>query len=127
MPYKPLYQVVNGWPVLDIGRLRHQITVQQFGAASPPAYTASGPNMAWTTFTTAMASIEIVRGTDVIKGGQTTTQLFLTVGMWWQPGILPNMRVVSDNGSTYVIQSIENILELDVVLVINCIALGANE
>jgi len=47
--------------------------------------------------------------------------------MWYLPGIQPNMTVLSDNGSIYVIQSIENIRELNVVLILNCIGLGANQ
>lgn len=120
-------QIENGWPTIDIGRMRHQVTILAPGPASPPAFDAAGPVVTFQPFATAMAAIETVRGTDVIRGGQTATQLFLTVGMWWQAGIAANQQVQSDNGSTYVIQSVENILELDVVLVLNCVALGSNQ
>ena len=127
MPAQPFVTITNNWPSIDIGRMRHAITIQQMGTSSPPVYDASGPSLTASTFTTAMAAIETVRGTDVIRSGQATTQLFLTVGMWYQPGILPNMTVLSDNGSRYVIQSVENILEMNVVLILNCLALGSNE
>jgi hypothetical protein len=39
------------------------------------------------------------------------------------PGILASMRVVG-NGKTYVIQSVENIQERNIVLVLNCLLLG---
>jgi hypothetical protein len=126
MPSTPVVTVSNGWPSLNVGALRHSITVQIQGLGSPITYDAAGPKLAWNPFTTAMASVVPVRGTDVIKAGQVTTQLFVTVTMWWQPGILPNMQVLNDNGSTYVIQSVENILEMDVVLVLNCLGLAAN-
>ena len=60
------------------------------------------------------------------KAGQVTTQLFLTISIWYQAGILADMQVQAMNG-LYVIQSVENISELDVVLVLNCIALSQNE
>jgi|SRR5581483_4010077 len=120
------YKIVNGRPTIEIGALRHEVSIQKNGPASPPVFDAGGPVLGWNTFATALAAIEAVRGTDVIKSGQTTTQLFLTVTMWWQPGILPDMRVASDNGSLYVIQSVENVLEMDVVLVLNCLGLSKN-
>ena len=116
-------KVVNGWPSIDIGRMRHEVRIQSEIASGTDA---SGATTEWKDFTTARIAIEAVRGSDVIKSGQTTTQLFLTVAMWFQEGILPNMRIVHDNGSTYLIQSIENVLEMSVVLVLNCIGIGVN-
>jgi head-tail adaptor len=121
-------QVVDGVPVVNVGALRHMVTIQQQGPSSPPVIDAGGQLLSWNEFATAQAAIEAVRGTDVIRGGQTTTQLFLSVTMWFVPGILPNMRLVRYNGTTtYLIQSVENVLEMDVALVLNCIALGVNE
>lgn len=127
MPQPSFVKIVGGFPVIDIGSLRHAITIQSQGPASPPAYNESGQIVQWNAFTTAIAAIDTIRGTDVIRSGQVTTQLFLTVATWWQPGILPNMRVLNDNGGTYLIQSVENILEINSVLILNCIGLGANE
>jgi len=127
MPWPSFVQIRDGWPSIDIGRMRHPITIFAQGPANPVTYDAAGPLMSPTVFAKALAAIEAVRGTDVIKSGQDTTQLFLTVGMWFQPGILPNMQVQSDNGSTYVIQSVENVLEMNVVLLLNCLGLGLNQ
>lgn len=88
---------------------------------------AAGPKLTYSTVTEERAAIEILRGTEVIKGGQDTTQLFLTVGLYFVEGLLPNMRVMRHNGTTYLIQSIENVLEMDMVLLLNCIGIGANE
>jgi len=120
----PFVQVRNNYPVIDVGRMIHTITVQQ---QTVNGFDVGGQTTQWTDFVTAQAVIEPVRGTDVIKSGQTTAQLFLTVGMWYQAGIEPNMRVVTDNGATYLIQSIENVLERNVVLLLNCIGIGDNE
>ena len=116
----------DGFPQLDIGACRHVISIMVQSPFSPPEFDLAGQKFQWTKFTTAIAAIDQVRGTDVIRSGQTTTQLYLTVAMQFQPGILPSMRI--DNaGNTYIIQSVENVLEMSQVLVLNCLALGSNE
>jgi head-tail adaptor len=110
------------WPTLDSGDLRHQITI----LAPVPATDISGSTVAMVPLVTCYAKIEPVRGLDVIKAGQETTQLYLTVSIWWQAGILPNMQVRALNG-LYLIQSIENPLELNVVLKLSCLAIGKNQ
>ena len=109
------------WPTLDSGEMRHQITI----LAQVPATDVSGGTVAMAPFVTCYAKIEPVRGIDVIKSGQETTQLFLIISIWWQAGILANMQVQALNG-LYLIQSVENVLELDVVLKLNCLAIGKN-
>lgn len=121
-----LVDVSSGWPTIDPGKMRHVITIQRSGETSPPTYDEAGVVFPWSDFTTAMAAIETVHGADVIKDGQTTTQLALTVAIWYQPGIVGGMRVIGDNGSTYVVRSVENILEMNIALVLNCLALGLN-
>ena len=117
-------------PSLDVGALRHAITIQSLGstpAAPADAFSGSAVSGTWATFTTAMAAIDAIRGADVVKGGQTTAQLYLSVALWYQPGIAAGMRVVNDvNQATYLVQSVDNVLEMDVVLVLNCIGLGVN-
>ena len=111
------------WPSIDPGRLRHVIDIQQQQQGSD----ASGTNVSWALFTRARAAIDPVRGIDVIRSGQDTTHLFVTITMFWQGGILPNMRIVADTGSVFVVQSIENLQELNVVLQLNCLGLGNNQ
>jgi SPP1 family predicted phage head-tail adaptor len=110
------------WPSIDPGKLAHQITILQQTRSSD----VSGTVAVWTPLLTTYAAIEPVRGTDIIRSGQATTQLFLTVTIRWQPSIQPNMRVQSNSG-TYVIQSIENPGERNILLILNCLGLGANE
>lgn len=117
------------WPTLDAGTLRHPIKIwgtevagDVSGTTLEPFLITAGPPAPPT-----MASIEPVKGTDVLRSGQETTQLFLTIKMWFQPGILPNMQVETESGSHYLIQSIENLSEMNVVLVLNCLGLGANQ
>lgn len=120
---------MTGWPTLDPGTLRHPIKIWKMsslggdvsGTTVDPSLVTAAPPAAPT-----MASIEPVRGTDVIRSGQATTQIFLTVKMWFQPGITPDMQVETESGSRFLIQSIENLLEMNLILVLNCIALGSN-
>ena len=109
------------WPTLDSGEMRHQITI----LGQVPSLDVSGGTVAMVPLLTCYAKIEPVRGLDVIKSGQETTQLFLIISIWWQAGILANMQVQALNG-LYLIQSVENLLELDVVLKLNCLAIGKN-
>ncbi len=120
-----LVQIRNNFPVIDVGRMRHTVTIQQQAVSG---FDAGGQTVAWSDFLTdVQAAIEPVRGTDVIRAGQTTAQLFLTIGIWFQAGILPNMRVVNvSNGSMYLIQNVENVMEQDVVLLLTCIGIGSN-
>lgn len=114
----------NGWPTIDVGALRHFVTI----LASSPSQTfdAAGPVSTYQPFTTGWAAIDAVRGLDVIRSGQTTAELYLEICMWFQPGITPAMRIQHSNGSIYIVQSIENVLEMDTVLVFNCVGLNAN-
>jgi SPP1 family predicted phage head-tail adaptor len=113
---------MDNWPTIDPGDLRNQISILQ----QTPSSDASGSTVTWGPFVTAWAKIDPVRGTDVLKSGQVTTQEFLVITMWYQPGILADMQVQAPNG-LYVIQSVENLLEMDIVLRLNCLALGKND
>lgn len=106
------------WPTFDPGRMVHQIEIQK----PAPGFDESGATIIWKTFITAYAAIEPIRGTDVVRGGQVTTQLYTTVTMVYQTGINASFRIRSFKGN-FVIQSVENPLERDVLLVLNCVEL----
>lgn len=130
MAWPPFVQIVNGfYPKIYLGALRHPISIQRQGPTSPPQFDSSGMALSdWSDFITSAAAIQALRGTDVIRAGQDTTQLYVEVGLVFEPGVLANMRVLNlDNGSVYLIQSVENVLEMNEVLVLNCIALGSNQ
>ena len=86
---------------------------------------ASGAVMTYSTLLSDWAEVEFVKGIDQIRGGQTTTQTFLTVKMNYRAGVLSNMRVQLGT-DVFVIQSIENVKRMNAKLILNCIALGAN-
>jgi len=108
--------------MIDPGAMVHIVTIFE----SVTVEDASGTVSQWRPVLKAWAQIDPVRGSEVIKAGQDTTQLFLTVKIYWQQNIRANMRVDSLNGS-YLIQSIENLGERNVVLVLNCLALGLSQ
>ena len=125
-------KIVNGFPVISIGDLRHQVQVQQQTVSG--AYDASGvADSTWTTIATCMAAIGtsgqgLKTPTDVQHGGQAVSQLFTEVALYFCecPTLTPNMRVITDTGSVYLIQAAENVMELSYVWVLSCIGLGAN-
>ena len=120
-----LYEIgCGGIPSINIGALRHSITIQAQAPKSPPEFGVAGEVTAWTDFATATAAIQAIRGLDAIRGGMAITQLYMTIALWWIPGVEPNMRV-KFNDSMFVIQSVDNILMMDTVLVLNCVALGS--
>jgi SPP1 family predicted phage head-tail adaptor len=111
------------WPQIDPGKMVHRITL----LAEQEVIDISGTTTQYVPFLTTWAAIEPVRGVDVIRGGQQTTTLFLQVIIRWQTGILPDQHIETDNGSTYIIQSIENPGERDIILKLNCVALSHNQ
>ena len=120
------YEVVGGFPQIDIGALIHQVTIVKRGPATPPNYDQAGPLTNFTTVTTAMAALNISGGADAVKGGLTIEELMIDVTMYYQSGITPDMQVQSDNGSQYIIKSVENVLERNIVLVLHCLGLRQN-
>jgi head-tail adaptor len=110
---------VMEWPAFDPGRMVHKIDLQKPGQD----WDDSGAVIVYKTFLTTWAAIEPIRGIDVVRGGQITTQAYTTVTMLYQPGINASHRVSCAKGQ-FVIQSVENPLERDVLLVLNCVELG---
>jgi head-tail adaptor len=112
---------VPAWPTLDPGEMIHRIRILQETTVED----ISGTAPAWVPFLDTWAKIDPVRGTDLLKSGQDTAQLFLTVKIRWQTGVLSNMQLLTLNG-TYIIQTVENPGERNVILILNCLALGLN-
>jgi SPP1 family predicted phage head-tail adaptor len=112
------------WPAVDPGNMRSRIAILRRTAATTDiSGTVEGT---WETFLTTWARVEPQSGTEVVKDGQTTARLQILVTIMWQPGITPDMRVQTNNG-TYLIQAIANPEELDYRLNLICLALGENE
>ena len=112
------------WPKANPGAMSHRIQLQ---LQSTEADVFGQQRQVWSTVLTTWASIEPVSGTNVIQSGQETNQLFLTITIFWQRGVRADMRVLTEDGETYIIQSIEDLKRLHSVLVLNCLQLRAEE
>lgn len=123
----PVVQLVDGFPVLDTGRCRHPVTIWQQGPSSPPQYDAAGPVLSWQPVTTAMAAIEKMRATEMVKAGQDVSRVFAELTFWYQDGIDGSMHVTDEYGMTYLIQAVDDVEQMHVVLRLSCIQLGANQ
>jgi len=110
------------WPSINPGELRHLVTINQQQATTD----ASGNEVIMVELYSGVpAKCVVVKGLDVLKAGQVTTQTFLTVTIWFQPGILANMQLTRKGDTvTYLIQSIDNLELMNIVLVLNCLAIG---
>ena len=116
------FGAASAFPSLQPGDLRHWITFMVQTVTDGQ----SGKVISWVPSSQgAWTKIEAVRGTDVIRSGQDVTQLFLTVSMWFQDGVKASMHILAPSGAEYVVNSVENVLEMDHILVLNCVALGA--
>ncbi len=113
----------TAWPQIDPGKMVHQVTI----LSQQPVSDISGTSIQWVPFVVTWAEIVPVRGIDVVRSGQDTTKLFLTIRIRWQTGILPKMRLQTVSGDNYIIQAIENPGERNIILVLTCLGLGANE
>ena len=110
----------RGSPKVDPGDLIHQVAILHPVASSD----LSGSTETMEPLLTTFAKIDVVRGIEVIRSGQTTTQLFVTITIWFDARVLASMQVQGVDGR-YVIQSIEDPQMGNVLMVLNCV--GINE
>ncbi len=111
------------WPEVNPGEMNTQITILQPSVDTDVSGVISS---GWAPFVITYAKVTWIRGTDTVKSGQDTAQIFGVITMVYQPGITTQQRVQTRNG-TYIIQSIVNPDELDVRLDLLVLGLGANQ
>lgn len=121
------YRAPNSWLGINPGLLRHTVTIQQQTVGSPPTFDDAGPVLTWAIFATRKAHIETLRASDAIKAGQDVSKLWTFVTIRYLAGLTPAMRLIAPNGSTYVIQGIENVNERNLLMRLSCLALGENQ
>ena len=107
------------WPSLNPGELRHRVTV----LAETPVVNATGTDTVLSPVISAWAKIEPMKGTDVVRAGQTITQLPVIVSMYYDARVQPSMQLQALNGR-YAIQAIRNVLELNAVMELTCLAIA---
>jgi SPP1 family predicted phage head-tail adaptor len=110
------------WPTLNSGDLRHRVTV----LAETVTTTAAGTDTVLSPVICAWAKIEPMKGTDVIRSGQNVTELPVVVSMYYDARVQPQMQLQALNGR-YAIQAIRNVLELNVVMELTCLAIAGAE
>jgi head-tail adaptor len=114
----------NPWPSIDPGQFRHLITfleqdLVQDGSGVSPQWNPAEQSPVW-------MKVEYMRGTDKFKAGQNVAQALVTLTGYWRPWFSTDMRVQLRNGSQFIIQSIENVLEMNTFAVLTCVGLGSN-
>ena len=110
------------WPTLNSGDLRHRVTVLEETVTA----NAAGTDTVLSPVISAWARIEPMKGTDTIRSGQNITQLPVIVSMYYDARVQSRMQIQTLNG-LYVIQSIRNVLELNAVMELTCLAIAGAE
>lgn len=113
------------FPSIDPGQFRHQITLLEQVAGND----SSGVNVAYVADSqpvNAWAKIEYLRGDALLKAGQDVSQVRLKVTMWYRAEFTANKRIQGPTGNQYVIEAVENVLEMNTYMVLMCLGVGAN-
>lgn len=110
---------------INPGQLRWQITLLQpttalgnsgmettFAAANPPV--------------TARAKIETIRGEEAVRNGLDGTLTYLRVIIRYNSAFTEQGRIRQNNGNQYIIQHVENVIEMDAYMTLLCLGVGAN-
>ncbi len=114
------------FPWTDPGERKHlitflvQTTVSDASGAGISYVAGNPPDTTW-------AKLKAIKAADVIKGGSDVSQVRLIVNIRYSPGRVPKMRFQLFNGNIYVIEAIENVLEMNRELDMTCLGIGSNE
>ena len=115
------------------GDLKHPITIQALGPASPPTFGPSGgPQQVYTDFLIDIrAQIQPARAVQVVKGGQIVNEMIIPISVRYDPRILANMRVkfkkqIAGAIYYYLITGIPDADERGVLIEMETVALGVN-
>lgn len=121
IPQRP---TTSAWPQIDPGKMIHRVWIlHKVESDDISGVVVSYPVL----YGPLWAEIQTISGREQIQSGQTTTQSIRLVKIYFQPGIFNNMRVQTDTGSTYYIQSIDNPDERNIVLILTCMGLDENQ
>lgn len=113
------------YPTIDPGEFRHlvtfldQVTVIDASGVGTDYSPADPPLQAY-------VKIEPMRAIDVMRAGETASQVYMEITGWYMPEVTPSQRILAPGGSQYVIQSIRNILGMNSFMVMTCVGIGAN-
>ena len=89
------------------GAMRHKITIQQWGADSPPVNAAGEPSGTWSTHSIKWAEASMNLSREITEIGIQAVQRG-TFKIWYDDTITHNMRIIYDS-VTYEIEGISEI------------------
>jgi SPP1 family predicted phage head-tail adaptor len=109
------------WPSINPGLLRHQIQIEAQTAATDGAGQRQD---VWTTMFGAYAAIDTLSLREMYQSGQDTSQVTHRVTLrWTNDPIVPGMQVMF-GARRFRIQSVDNVLELNVLVKLLCLELN---
>ncbi len=93
---------------MEAGKLRHRVTIQQLVAGSPQQLPNGEPDVTWTDYLTMWASVEPLRGRELMLAQQMQSEVDVRIRLRYRGGITADMRVTF-GGVNYDIKSVANI------------------
>jgi SPP1 family predicted phage head-tail adaptor len=112
------------FPTVNPGDFRHQIILLEQTIGSD----AAGANVSYDAApVTAWAKIDFVRGSELIRAGQDVSQSVIKVTMWYRPEFAVSQRIQVPDGSTFIIQYVENVKMMNMYQVLTALGIGAND
>lgn len=85
---------------MEAGKLRHRVTIQQFVAGSPQQLPIGEPDVAWTDLMTVWASVEPLKGRELLLAQQIQSEIDVRIRMRYRSGVTATMRATF-NGVSY--------------------------
>jgi SPP1 family predicted phage head-tail adaptor len=93
------------------GPLRHRVTIQELVAGSPQQNSGGEMDDTWTDVATVNASVEPLRGRELIAAQTTNSEVTGTIRMRYRSGITSKMRCVLDGTRYFDILGVVNTME----------------
>lgn len=108
---------------INPGQFRHHITILEpvYGTDATGVVVSYAPS---TPPVTAWAKIEGLRAEDQIKSGQDISKVQLRITVRYNKCFTPAKRIQKWNGNQYVINGVENVLEMDAYMILTCEGIG---
>jgi hypothetical protein len=113
----------TSWPVCNPGKFRTPVTLL---VAIPGTDPISGGVVTWgpgDNPTMVMAQVEYMHGTDLVKAGQDISISIMECTMWYNPVFIGGCRLQTPSGQ-WIVQSVENEHEVNVITRLTCLAIG---
>lgn len=111
----------NPWPTFPVGKLRHQIQIQQQSSTQDGF---GQPLISWTTVRSTSAGKDLVSMREAFGSNQLTSHVTDIWTVRWSAGIEPGMRI-SWGSKSYKLQAINDVEGRNLWLHLLCLELNA--